>query len=977
MELFIFKKPYPYQQDIIDKTIEFKGNTLIQLPTGGGKTLISYSIAIELCNKYNNQILFIAPKINLMEQTLNTFKNSKPQKIHKNTPYDKNHPILISTIQTASRRDLNPDVIIIDEIHYGFDGKMIENLIKDKPNIRIIGLSATPYDRNGRLLQGFDLVINKYDMKYMIENEYLVPLESYVLVRQNLKNVKLTAGDYNLSQLSKVVSNNNTILEIIRTSKEFIEKSKKTIVFAVDINHCELLTEAFKNEGFNAKSLHSNNDRDEFETIENFKKGYIKVLVSVLKLTTGFDVPDTDLAIIARPTKSQILYKQMVGRVLRKAPNKKIAILLDCGNVIEELGDPLEPIKENFNNNIDMKNKTTCSSCNSGNIKLRKKENNYYWECLNCNSIRELENKNLYKCSGCEKSHTYKSNFIQIDNKLFLNCDCNSLTLVSQYYGNEEFVEFSSSNNYSNKVINEDSVDLNNIVKILINNRNEAIKDYNNFSNRIEFTNISEKINEKSKLNHIFYSSLCEEDKLKLDEQLKLFLSICTDINNSESLDLFFKNLTFNAKDFLNYFNQWNEKEIDKEIAQKLEYTLDMNNLKTLIKLNIITLDSIIELTYKLKLYKLIKEILIEFNIKDFTYYMNNDELLWDDSNFYIKFNEEYFSEILPLLKTIDIAECFDIIGIIWNLDEYQDKDIIIKIYNIIHSIQIVNSFIKKFDNVKNLIFGRENKIFYLTYVDAKKYIKSKNIKKLENWVEYTYINDFPIQIPKEPKEFYKQEWECWNTWLNSNIAIDNLTYDVFDEKEWQIYNYLDTNEFIYCFKYQFEKFLDYKEAKLFVHSLNLTSIEEWEAYKIKPDFPTNIPKSPNIYYSLISILSEKLGFKQEIKSWSNWNDWLGLDIKTKSIQQNIKNKSTKNNESNSIENFSKNSRNKLLKIVHDAQKKYPNDSLYFSQLNSTISDYFDKSKKIISSHNLNENDIRKRAKNFEKHIKDKLKLYK
>ena len=587
MELFIFKKPYPYQQDIIDKTIEFKGNTLIQLPTGGGKTLISYNIAIELYNKYNNQILFISPKINLMEQTLNTFKNSKPQKIHKNTPYDKNHPILISTIQTASRRDLNPDVIIIDEIHYGFDGKMIENLIKDKPNIRIIGLSATPYDRNGRLLQGFDLVINKYDMKYMIENEYLVPLESYVLVRQNLKNVKLTAGDYNLSQLSKVVSNNNTILEIIRTSKEFIEKSKKTIVFAVDINHCELLTEAFKNEGFNAKSLHSNNDRDEFETIENFKKGYIKVLVSVLKLTTGFDVPDTDLAIIARPTKSQILYKQMVGRVLRKAPNKKIAILLDCGNVIEELGDPLEPIKENFNNNIDMKNKTTCSSCNSENIKLRKKEDNYYWECLECHTIKELENKNLYKCAGCEKSHTYKSNFVHIDNKLFLNCDCKSLTLVSQYYGNEEFIEFSSSNNYNNKNINEDSVDLNNILQILIDKRNEAIKEFNK--------SFDSNLKEKIKSNQNGYSNLCKEDKLKLDEQLKLFLSICTDINNSENLDLFFKNLKFNAKDFLNYFNQWNEKEIDKEIAQKLEYTLDMDNLKTLVKLNIITLNSIIK----------------------------------------------------------------------------------------------------------------------------------------------------------------------------------------------------------------------------------------------------------------------------------------------------------------------------------------------------------------------------------------------
>ena len=128
--------------------------------------------------------------------------------------------------------------------------------------------------------------------------------------------------------------------------------------------------------------------------------------------------------------------------------------------------------------------------------------------------------------------------------------------------------------------------------------------------------------------------------------------------------------------------------------------------------------------------------------------------------------------------------------------------------------------------------------------------------------------------------------------------------------------------------------------------------------------------------YQTLTITGDKQK-KKTLSNWSNWNDWLGLKIKTKSIQQNIKNKSTKNNESNSIENFSKNSRNKLLKIVHDAQKKYPNDSLYFSQLNSTINDYFDKSKKIISSHNLNENDIRKRAKNFEKHIKDKLKLYK
>ena len=51
--------------------------------------------------------------------------------------------------------DINPDVIFVDEIHYGFDGKMLQELIKDKSDTRIIGLSATPYDKTGNQLEGF------------------------------------------------------------------------------------------------------------------------------------------------------------------------------------------------------------------------------------------------------------------------------------------------------------------------------------------------------------------------------------------------------------------------------------------------------------------------------------------------------------------------------------------------------------------------------------------------------------------------------------------------------------------------------------------------------------------------------------------------------------------------------------------------------------------------------------------------------
>ena len=393
----MFVKPRPYQQDIINKTLETTKSTLIQLPTGGGKTIISKEIAIGLINNFNKKILFVAPKIVLMNQTLETFKGLKPQKVHGyNNKFDKDHHILISTLQTASRRNsLNPDVIIIDEVHFGYEKKMLNKIMEYNQKARIIGLSATPYDENGYPLKGFDVIINDYDLTYMIKNKYLVPLRSYILVKPDLSNVSIIAGDYELNQLSEAVSKNTVIMEIVTTSKPYIEKSLKTIVFAVDINHAELLKTAFQNEGFITESLHSKSEEDDNEVIEKFKKGYIKVLVSVLKLTTGFDVPETDLAIIARPTKSQNLYKQMVGRVLRIAPNKKNAILLDCGNVIENLGKPLDPIipKDELEKKIQ---KFKCKHCESENIKLKKSKSKMYWECKDCGCNKDLENKNYY-----------------------------------------------------------------------------------------------------------------------------------------------------------------------------------------------------------------------------------------------------------------------------------------------------------------------------------------------------------------------------------------------------------------------------------------------------------------------------------------------------------------------------------------------------------------------------------------------------
>ena len=162
-----------------------------------------------------------------------------------------------------------------------------------------------------------------------------------------------------------------------------------------------------------------------------------------MKLTTGFDVPETDVAIIARPTKSQNLYKQMVGRIARLAQNKNYGILLDCGNVIENLGKPLDPIipKDELDKKVQ---KLLCQKCDSNKIKLKKSDKKLFWECMDCGHKRELENRNLYKCENCKKKYDYEANFELVNNSLYLNCECGYETKISTATGKEKFVEVDS-----------------------------------------------------------------------------------------------------------------------------------------------------------------------------------------------------------------------------------------------------------------------------------------------------------------------------------------------------------------------------------------------------------------------------------------------------------------------------------------------------------------------------------------------------
>ena len=146
----------PYQTDIIERASSAGGNVLIEAPTGSGKSVMAASI-IKHETDNGGICLIVAPKITLLDQLAETFTDLEPQIIHGKKDYDSGHNVFVSTLQTAHKRNLGfePSVILIDEIHFGFSGKMIEQLLKDFHG-KLIGLSATPYDKQGKPLQGFD-----------------------------------------------------------------------------------------------------------------------------------------------------------------------------------------------------------------------------------------------------------------------------------------------------------------------------------------------------------------------------------------------------------------------------------------------------------------------------------------------------------------------------------------------------------------------------------------------------------------------------------------------------------------------------------------------------------------------------------------------------------------------------------------------------------------------------------------------------
>jgi len=347
-----------YQTDAIAKTLAaWREHTdvLGVAATGAGKTVIFIKLLTDLMDQQpGTRCVVLAHREELIHQPIERLRAVAGEWLMSGTlerprvglllgeQKDYDRQLTVATVQTLGRQaHLDRllahgaiDYLITDEAHHAVAPQYLrvrDGLKAANPNLRHLGVTATPQRGDGlALANGFTHTAFTVTIADLVRAGYLVKPSWYAISTQiDLDGVKTSHGDFQQAQLADRFDTDACRKVVVAAHKEYAS-DRPAIAFTVSVDGAYRLAEAFRTAGFSAAAADGTTDKQvRRQLLADFRAGRFQILVNCSLWTEGLDVPEIACIHLARPTKSDGLYIQMVGRGLRPVPGKVDCLILD------------------------------------------------------------------------------------------------------------------------------------------------------------------------------------------------------------------------------------------------------------------------------------------------------------------------------------------------------------------------------------------------------------------------------------------------------------------------------------------------------------------------------------------------------------------------------------------------------------------------------------------------------------------------
>jgi len=350
---------------------------VVCLPTGTGKTVIFARFPRFF--RMKKRMLVLAHREELLDQAREKILHANPDLAveveQAGRTAGRGTDVVVASVPTLGRKGsrrlarLDPEefyLIVVDEAHHATADtyrRVLEHFGVFKPDsLRlVVGFTATPKRGDG---QGLDAVFQEItfsrNLPEMIAAGFLSPVAGYrVETDVDLSRVRTRMGDFVASQLSEAVNVKERNALVVKVYDDRLA-GRQTLCFCVDVAHALSLAEAFRRAGVPVAAVTGDMEHQtRRKALEDFGAGRVRVLTNCMVLTEGYDESSVAGIILARPTKSSLLYTQMIGRGTRLHRGKKDVTVIDIVDVTRDHRLVSLPTLFGLSDSFDLQGRTT------------------------------------------------------------------------------------------------------------------------------------------------------------------------------------------------------------------------------------------------------------------------------------------------------------------------------------------------------------------------------------------------------------------------------------------------------------------------------------------------------------------------------------------------------------------------------------------------------------------------------------------